>query len=173
MSRSQRVLLARKRIENILRARILATEKQLESKISESGPLDQRCDPHILSQAIKQLQKEQALEVLHGPMDSKFYALRSVYKPLNPEHTDRRDLLFDLYGRYRRASQQQKLCGDVLESIIWKSVNASNAYVPVGSQQFQTEHFGNVSLPGKLDIIVMPRSRQNSAVLIEDKNSRE
>jgi hypothetical protein len=173
MSKPERLALARRRIENILRERILCTEKQLESKISESGPEDKLCDPHVLSEALKQLKRERRVDSLDGPSGSKFYFMKSVYDPSSVVHNKRRDYLFQLYERYRSASQKQPLCGDVLESFIWKRMNNSSIYTPMGSQSHPIIHFGTVQLPGALDLILIPKFKSNSAVLVEAKNIRE
>lgn len=169
----RRVDLARRRLENILRDRILATEKQLESKISEAGPENQRCDPHVLSQALRELVKEQRISSLTGPRDSKFFYLKSIYDPHNPKHNERKEYLFSLYNQYREAAQHQPHCGEILEQIIWNSVNASELYNPIGSLRHPVKDFGELTLPGELDLILLEKNRMNSAVVIEAKNIRE
>jgi hypothetical protein len=49
------VHLAEIRIINILRQRLAANIRQLEAKVSESGPPKKRSEPHILQAALKRL----------------------------------------------------------------------------------------------------------------------
>jgi hypothetical protein len=52
---AERVAIAHRRIANILRRHVVATDRILEQKISDAGPNDQRIDPHILTVARKDL----------------------------------------------------------------------------------------------------------------------
>lgn len=172
-SKQHWINLAKRRIENILRARLLANEKQLESKIAEAGPEDKRCDPHIISEALRLLQKENLVLFEEGPFDSKFYYWRSAYSQSKESHTERKEYLFSLYLLYRKYSQQQALCGDCLESVIGKAISTTQLYNQVGSQKHQPIHFGDVKLSGAVDFVLIPKKMANSAVLIESKNIRE
>src|SRR6266852_5566459 len=51
MNRQQRLALAQKRLGNVLLAHTVATDRTLEQKISDAGPLNQRIEPFILTQA--------------------------------------------------------------------------------------------------------------------------
>src|SRR5262249_58122292 len=52
----ERIELAKKRLQNILRSHIVATSRTLENKISDAGPTNQRIDPHILTIARNELE---------------------------------------------------------------------------------------------------------------------
>ena len=49
LSPEQREALAEKRILRVLPKLIVANQRTLEQKISDAGPGDQRCDPHIIT----------------------------------------------------------------------------------------------------------------------------
>lgn len=51
----ERIALGKARIQSILDREIVATEKTLEQKIAEHGPVDQRVDPHLITLAITDL----------------------------------------------------------------------------------------------------------------------
>jgi hypothetical protein len=55
VNRAEWVALGQKRLVNILRKRIVATDRTLEQKISDSGPNHQRVEPVILTQARRQM----------------------------------------------------------------------------------------------------------------------
>jgi hypothetical protein len=55
VGREERLRIARRRIANILRAHIVAPMRTLEQKISDAGPSPQRVDPHLLTEALKEL----------------------------------------------------------------------------------------------------------------------
>jgi hypothetical protein len=48
-SPAEREQIARKRLRNILRKQVVASARTLEQKISDSGPNNQRVDPHIIT----------------------------------------------------------------------------------------------------------------------------
>jgi hypothetical protein len=54
-TRAERLAIGRRRIVNILRTYTVAGLRTLEQKISDAGPPDQRIDPHILTEAKRQL----------------------------------------------------------------------------------------------------------------------
>ena len=49
LSRNQRAALAQRRLVRVLDALTVANMRTLEMKISDSGPDDQRVDPHIIT----------------------------------------------------------------------------------------------------------------------------
>jgi hypothetical protein len=52
----ERIELAKKRLQNVLRSHTVATARTLENKISDAGPTNQRIDPHILTSARNELE---------------------------------------------------------------------------------------------------------------------
>ncbi|MFA6213260.1 MAG: hypothetical protein WCT03_03900 [Candidatus Obscuribacterales bacterium] len=148
MTREEWVLLGKRRIVSILRERILASEKQLESKIAESGPSNKLCNPHILSTARLLLQHESKIGLLYDPSGMPFFYLIGKYDPTNQLHRDRQEKLFRLYQEYRKITAIPDLCGAALEKILWNTVEKSNQYLTIGSRTSPVENFGLVKLPG-------------------------
>ncbi len=173
LTREEWVLLGKRRIINILRDRLLASEKQLEAKIAEAGPTDQLCNPHILSSARLLLEKDGKIDALKDSTGMPFYFLPHKFNPSFASHATRRDELFQLYDRYRTLTQVPEYCGQALETVIWEAIRQSNEYLPIGSQTHQQVDFGEVKLPGKLDMILLPKNRSPVAALVEAKNLRE
>lgn len=173
MKRDEWVLLGRRRIISILRERILASEKQLESKIAESGPKNKLCNPHILSTARLSLERENQILQIKDDTGMPFYYLNGKFDSNNPTHKERQEKLFSLYQDYRRITAVPELCGSALEKILWGSIDSSNLYLPIGSRSAPVENFGSIRLPGKLDMILLPKEGATFAALVEAKNIRE
>ncbi|MCH8097022.1 MAG: hypothetical protein IID53_08080 [Proteobacteria bacterium] len=57
-TRSERKEIARRRLVNILQKHTVALGRTLEQKIADAGPYNQRIDPHILTEARRELIKE-------------------------------------------------------------------------------------------------------------------
>ena len=57
-SRQERLDIARRRLQNILRTHTIALGRTLEQKIADAGPNNQRIDPHVLTQARHLLERE-------------------------------------------------------------------------------------------------------------------
>jgi hypothetical protein len=58
MDRQQREIIARRRLERVLKNHIVANARTLEQKISDAGPSDQRIDPHILTRVRNAMVRE-------------------------------------------------------------------------------------------------------------------
>lgn len=115
------ITLAQLRIPNILRVRVAATIRQLEVKISESGPPNRRAQPHILDTAIQRMleggqviaMRPERLE--QDDRETLFYTLPEFY----PEPaTGRMNRLLVHYRMHRTLARTQDYCGDVLEKVI-------------------------------------------------------
>lgn len=78
--------LARKRILSILKKHGIATSRTLEQKISDSGPTNQRINPHILTPARNQLIKEG--EVIKITMQTPWYHLKDTPKAIIKKRLD-------------------------------------------------------------------------------------
>lgn len=173
MEKTQRLLLARKRIKNILRDRLIANEKQLETKISEAGPLNQRCDPHVVNLALKELQSEDVVIQRKDTTGAKFFVLADVFDQSLIPHQERENQILRLYALYRKLSSKQSICGDILEDLIWDAVEKTKCYAPIGSRAHPVLHFGSFELPGQLDLIAIFTKGSPFTVLGEAKNIRE
>jgi hypothetical protein len=62
--REERVALGMRRIRSVLKARVVATMRTLEQKISDAGPNPQRIDPHLLTIARKNLVQDGTIRPL-------------------------------------------------------------------------------------------------------------
>jgi len=170
LSKDARETLARKRIRNILSVRILASIKQLESKISESGPNDQRCDPHVISTVIRKMNDVTTIE---GPGKTSFYVLKSTYFPeFDKADKERTDTVFKLYESYRQFTMNPDLCGHALETVAWNTIRSADLYFPIGGMGKPVKSFDRIELPGAVDFILSSKSSQ-FLVLGEAKNLRE
>ena len=118
MEADEQLLLGIKRIGSILKTRRFASMRQLESKISEAGQGDQLVQPHILSQSLKQLE-ESGIVGYETHLGSRFYFIRDKFQyPLNAENTQRKEDVLGWSRMYRDLTQDKRLCGDALETVI-------------------------------------------------------
>ena len=65
LTRRERHEIAEKRLTRILTAQKVCTARTLEQKISDAGPYNQRIDPHILTEARKNLQDQGIVKSEH------------------------------------------------------------------------------------------------------------
>ncbi len=78
------VHLAEARLVNILEVRIAANIRQLEAKISESGPADKRPQPHIVQVALKNLIGQGQVKILYAKREAKGPDTRFYPRPALP-----------------------------------------------------------------------------------------
>jgi len=57
----ERIALGKKRLARVLRAQVVASRRTLEQKISDAGPSNQRVDPHLLTLARKEMERDGTL----------------------------------------------------------------------------------------------------------------
>ena len=114
-SEDDRAALARKRILSVLSAHVIANARTLEQKISDAGPLNQRIDPHILTDARQQLQKE-------GTITSTSEENAPWYYASNTTPSDVHDKLQTLVPIYRRFLQQTLRMGQTLEIATYRAL---------------------------------------------------
>ncbi|MBU9675197.1 hypothetical protein KTG14_17615 [Planococcus sp. CP5-4_YE] len=128
--------IASKRIQSILATRRISYSSHLEIKISEAGPNHLRAEPHIISNALRHMNK--AKEIAN-------------YKPTNLPSGDNNPKYFvplDFSGAadasrsrsfvewrnlFLWASQRSEYCGFVLEKIIFDAVLETDKYHVLGS----------------------------------------
>lgn len=162
--------IGKRRVVNILRSRLYATIRQLEVKISEAGPNNQRAEPVIVTDALRELQQEGAVSIEKVVGLPNFYYLNGHFDLSKPAHAARRQEVINLQRQYNSLSQKQAYCGDALETVVWNAINGLKSYMPLGSQGKPLERFGEVELPGSLDFTLLLKE-----VLLagEMKNLRE
>ena len=80
LTRRERVELAKRRIINILTTYKIALARTLEQKISDAGPFDQRIDPHVLTNARKELEETEQVHIYRGYQGVPWYYLSETPK---------------------------------------------------------------------------------------------
>lgn len=164
--------LAKKRIRSVLSTRLYANIRQLESKISESGPTNQLCNPHIISQALRDLQSEDIIV-----KEGHFYFLVAHTKtPLKRAYLDqRKKRIIPIYEKYLHLTQRvPDACGSVLEDVLNFAISNSQNYQELGSKAHPLINFGATRLPGPLDnISILGTDSGSFIVCFEAKNIRE
>lgn len=171
VARAARIAIGKRRLKNVLRDRLYANQRQLESKISEAGPDDQRVDPHLLSVAIKDLQNSSEIVCHTGPNGTHFFSLPQ-FDVRFPDDAGRKTLIDDVYSRFHRTAIQQSLCGDALETVIHASFADAGGYQEFGSRGNPLLNFGPIRLPGAVDSIQL-LADPLLLVVVEAKNYRE
>lgn len=167
----ERLALAKRRIKNILRTRFYANVRQLESKIAEAGPLDQRCDPHVISQALRELLMTKEIAVEKGPQQAHFYYLPSLLA--TPDFSARKARILELTAiHHSLTSGDSTICGDALEAVIGAAISKTGNFTELGSKKKPLLNFGNVEIPGSLDYLLLANSPA-SIIALEAKNIRE
>lgn len=124
------VELAKRRILSVLNLRIAANIRQLEVKISESGPKNLRPEPHIVSDALRELLDAGIIRTIRPPgeerrEETKFYTPKQYYPTRAKERIT--ELLVP-YRLHRTFTDKNEYCGDVLEAIVRKSFDAADGY---------------------------------------------
>jgi hypothetical protein len=173
---ADRLALAKRRIKNVLNVRLSATTRQLESKIAESGPNPQRCDPHVISQAIREMRKDVELSVYtHPQLGNNFFHLSAQEKNNKSRKalSQRQEKLNGLYTDYiRLVKDDPKICGDALELVMRNSFKQAPMYFELGSKANPLLSYGDRKIPGALDGTFL-LSQQGLLLAVETKNIRE
>ena len=132
--------IAERRILNILRVHRLCSERQLESKISEAGPYNQRAQPHAIFRALKSLQTpyRNLVKPVPVPPQEQGRAPTKFYAPADFDlgrDTDRAryDFVSRYYHLYRQLSSVEKYCGSYLEFLVHQALlRASPSVIVIG-----------------------------------------
>ena len=126
--------LAERRIISVLKTRIAANIRQLEIKISESGPANIRPEPHILSAALKNLNDRGLIRAIKPKgverrEETQFYTLVENYpQPAK----DRIQELLVPYRVHRMLADTEDYCSRVLEDIVRHSFRDAGHYTFLG-----------------------------------------
>jgi hypothetical protein len=121
MARAQWLALAQKRLISVLRARIIATDRTLEQKISDAGPNNQRIEPLILTQARKGLVEAGRILTLRRGRTPWFYLSDTP----EAEVKARLELLEPIYDLTQDGLFKDRL-GQSLEIAIQKALQRSD-----------------------------------------------
>ncbi|MBA7496317.1 hypothetical protein ES702_06916 [subsurface metagenome] len=166
------VILADRRIRNILKDRRLCSQSQLEAKISEAGPPDSRPDPQVIREARRNLLKEAEIkEIRIRGVTPLLYALPSFDIGRERERYER---IRKAYQIYQRTSREQELCGDVAESIIYRAIILGDSMHIAGGVKEDLRYFnGKKILDEKPLDSILTHKGTGIALGVEVKNKRK
>ncbi len=179
MAHGDWVLIASRRLPNILRRVRYASIRQLESKICEAGPADMRPSPIHLREALEALTGNGHV-VKDNPPNPPGLNLPTFYAPsgfsvVNPADAARRTEVLDLYDVFLRAGQEDR--GKTLEWAVYKAAQqaqvAGSLVTVIGSPDRPPDVgmvLNGVQIEEAPDLILMARE---GVVVLEDKNLRE
>lgn len=156
--------LAKARILKILHNRRVCCLRQLEVKVSESGPGGMRPEPIFLTRALAELKQEGKIVVLPkiGEKETPFYAPKDF-------DLEKECVLYEktllLYRKHKFFTEKQEYCSKVLENIITKSIEAAHLYTFLSNPLSP-----NIPKKAPLDFVVQLNSYKIGG---EIKNQRE
>lgn len=127
LTESEWISLAKRRIGNILEKHRISYSRHLEIKISEAGPNYMRVEPVLVNKALSQLIKSKAVMVVNE--SPKIIGAPDFGKP-----GDKSRLAAFLGWRdlFVKKSNDDPICGMVLEHLISETVSDSDKYWVVG-----------------------------------------
>lgn len=171
-----RLALAKKRIKSVLSDRLYATVRQLESKISEAGPTNQRCNPHVITQALREMRAAgEVLTSTHPEHNNIFFYLASSESKAKSRKAlaARKAEVHALYSEYLPLAQNDpRVCGDALETVMRKAFATQPTYFEIGSRSHPELNFNGKTLPGALDGTFLLLEKK-ILIAVETKNLRE
>jgi hypothetical protein len=176
----ERLDLAIKRVQSILRSHVVATARILENKISDAGPTNQRIDPHILGKAKSLLEGTGMIVQRKDKHGTPWYYLSGT-----PEET-LAPRLAELQEVYDQTLEKHFTLrtGQALEIAVSKALLSQKEIPSVGHFHDLDRHddatlykkedppsiIGNGACEGKLDFVLFSRM---GPVGLEVKNVRE
>lgn len=129
-------VIARKRIQSILDTRRISYSSHLEIKISEAGPKRMRAEPHIISNALRSMIREQQI-VTYAPTNLPSGGSNPKYfVPLDfkgAADASRSRSFVEWRKLFLWAAYRSEYCGFMLEKIIFDAVLETNKYHVLGS----------------------------------------
>lgn len=186
LSRAERLSIARKRLLRLLERHGVATWRTIEQKIADSGPYGMRIDPHHLTPARKELEKD-SLVIPYKPQ----YPPESVWFHLAGTSSDtireRLEIQLPVYQALQDNLFKKRL-GQVLEIAIFRSLEQQNAFGDFlgsfinldehdDSQLYQKEEpprcLGKRDIGGDRRLDFLVRHPDSGWAGIEAKNARE
>jgi hypothetical protein len=173
VDRQDWVEIAKRRVVNVLRRRRFASNRQLEKKISEAGPGDQRPEPMKVSTAITQLLGEGRLLPHAVPQLATFYS-PSDFGGQSDEA--RRDEIIRLATEFRGLTRNQQACGKALERVVYTATRQAGIYTVLGTPDHppaQGFAINGYVLEKECDHILIPKELSSTKLVVEDKNLRE
>jgi hypothetical protein len=119
LARDDRLALAEKRLISVLRNHSVATARTLEQKISDAGPTNQRIDPHILTDARRNLAHRGIIRSRTTDRGNWFYLAESP-----PEDVEERFREQQIVHARVCENQFTLRLGQTLEIAVWKALQA-------------------------------------------------
>lgn len=186
-------IIASKRIQNILEKRRISYSSHLEIKISEAGPSWMRAEPHIISNALRNMVLEGQITKYTPPNLTSSGSNPTFYTPLNfkgAADASRSRFFVEWRNLFLWATQRSEYCGHMLEKIIFDSVLQTGKYHVLGSAPGYGEDGNLVKSAGSeildyqgkriykgdsgsgFDLFIIHKST-NTPIGIEAKNIRE
>lgn len=125
--------IAWRRILSVVGKNIACTERQLQMKISEAGPYNQRIEPLIITDVLSLMLHDGAIMRDYFTANSqpqKIYFLPHVDLSLLEK---RKEALTGYYNTYYSISGNRLFCGNVLEHMMNQAVLATNLFIVFGN----------------------------------------
>lgn len=112
--------LGKKRILSILTTYRISFQKQLEIKISEAGPYNQRVEPVLLTTALRELKEADEINVLSAPgIQMDFFAVKDYGR--RGDHS-RFGKVQRLYKEFDHYVKLEHYCGLYLEKVLYDTL---------------------------------------------------
>jgi len=182
-SNPSRDILAKKRVQSVLRKHGIASMRTLENKISDAGPYPQRIDPHVLQNAITALEQEGIITI--ETFDGKTLQwIHLTSKPLDALQTRLKEQQH-VHRKFESGGLNQRI-GQTLEIAVFRALKGS-PFTFLGNypdlddhddSSFYTKEEPPASISGKtlpdkrrLDFILIDSN--GKPIGIETKNHRE
>ena len=127
--------IGRKRLQSVLWSHTIANHRTLENKISDAGPNNMRVQPHLLTDARKELETEGRI-LLSIRDDTHWYYLSDANRS---EVESRLREQAEVYRQINR-SAMSKLIGQAIEITVFRSLKAQTALQVYGGFYDLDEH---------------------------------
>ncbi|MCZ8260669.1 MAG: hypothetical protein O9333_11140 [Beijerinckiaceae bacterium] len=160
----------------------MANARTLEQKISDSGPNNQRIDPHVLTPVRQALEKEGLVERTAKGGNTWYFLGNTPQDLIQP----RLDEQFAIFSEYSKNRLRERL-GQTLEIATYRALMQLDGLEFYGrfrdldehddstlyAKEEPPQHVGNRALPGQLRLDFMARHPDAGILGIECKNVRE
>lgn len=173
MTEHEWIELAKRRILKVLGKRRVASNRQLEKKISEAGPGDIRPEPMKISLGIQELLRDGRVLRVAEP------GLPLFYTPANfggESDEERRRQITGLSREFLALARNPQACGKALERVVYDAARQSFRYHVLGTPErppSQGFAINGYVLETECDHILIPADFQGPKLIVEDKNLRE
>jgi uncharacterized protein YktA (UPF0223 family) len=146
--------IAERRVMNILTKSRVSTHRHLEIKISEAGPRNQRAEPVIISGAVKRMVQSGEVSVQLGSDNQKYFVPQDFGLPGD---ASRLRAFSSWHGKFKRYTENESLCGNVLERLTSDSLDLDD-YEIFGSGPIYNDKGVLVKLPGSEQLFLNKRA---------------